>query len=138
MSPASSPRSISATGALTPFGQASADHCARDLAFAPDGTLYGIVATTATFMQLVRFDITTGVVTVIGQITSFGFTQFSAGGLTFDNTGTLYAQFAADDPELFDVGSVLPIPGRPQHRRSHVRGHLSLRPDHRARSGWRV
>ena len=55
-------------------------------------------------MQLVRFDTTTGVVTVIGQITNFGLTQFGAGGLTFDNTRTLYAPFAADDPSCSTSG----------------------------------
>ena len=36
--------------------------------------------------------------TVLGQITSFGFTFSTAAGLAFDTTGTLYAQFAADEP----------------------------------------
>ena len=108
------------TGTLTPFGPVSANHCAVDLAFAPDGTLYGIVAgpertspgSPLSFMQLERFDKTTGAVTVVGQITTFGFGMLSvgAGGLAFDNTGTLYAQYRVRRPELFDDESVLPVP----------------------------
>ena len=56
------------TGTLTPFGPASSDHCAKDLAFAEDGTLYGMSLgphptgpePTFSFMQLVRFDTSTG------------------------------------------------------------------------------
>ena len=102
------------TGALTPFGPVSANHCAVDLAFAPDGTLYGMVAgpertspeSPLLFMQLVRFDTTTGAVTVVGQITTFGFGVLSinAGGLAFDNTGTFYAQFASGDPNCSTTG----------------------------------
>ena len=95
-----------ASGALTPFGPASSDHCARDLTFAPDGTLYGIVlGPTATepdptfsFMRLVRFDTNNGALTIVGQVTTFDFTFSSAAGLAFDVTGTLYAQFASADP----------------------------------------
>ena len=102
------------TGTLTPFGPVSANHCAVDLAFAPDGTLYGIVAgpeptspeSPLLFMQLERFDKTTGAVTVVGQITTFGFGMLStnAGGLVFDNTGTLHAQFASADPNCSTTG----------------------------------
>src|SRR5687767_14187072 len=68
-----------ASGALIPFGPASSDHCARDLAFAPDGTLYGIVLgptaiepdPTFSFMRLVRFDTNTGAVTILGELTTF-------------------------------------------------------------------
>jgi hypothetical protein len=101
-----------ASGALAPFGPASSDHCARDLAFAPDGTLYGIVlGPTATepdptfsFMRLVRFDTNTGAATLLGQVTTFDFTFSTAAGLAFDATGTLYAQFASADPSCSATG----------------------------------
>jgi hypothetical protein len=95
-----------ASGVVAPFGAASSDHCARDLTFAPDGTLYGIVVgPTATepdpsfsFMRLVQFDTNSGAVTILGQVTTFDFTFSTAAGLAFDVTGTLYAQFASADP----------------------------------------
>lgn len=98
-----------ATGVVTPLPAApSAEACAGDLAFSPDGTLYGIVQgiqttpTPARFAELVRFDLTSGAATVLGRLGPFtlsaaGSGSLPSGGITFDGAGTMYVMLGATD-----------------------------------------
>lgn len=82
------------TGVLTPFGPTDNTHCVFDLAFAADGTLYGVLVQ-GTFpsdtAHLVRFDTTTGQPTDLGQIGTFTLNGpgNDQGNLTFDAHGNL-------------------------------------------------
>jgi len=101
-----------ATGAVTPLPAApSAEACAGDLAFAPDGTLYGLVQgsdeTTGEFAELVRFDTTSGAATVVGPFGPFtnslgGVFEIPFGGITFDGSGRLFALLGATNDPGFD------------------------------------
>jgi len=102
------------TGEVDPLPDApSPAACAVDLAFAPDGDLYGLVAgidtsvvPPAQFAELVEFDTRTGDADVIGRIGDFSSAVgFGFGGLTFDAQGALYAMLVGSstlpngDPE---------------------------------------
>ncbi len=111
----------------------SPEACAGDLAFAPDGTLYGLLGGEANrepISELVRFDTATGAATVVGQIGTFssigGFGEAPQGGITFDRLGRLFVEVAADDGVGFDAqcspGGVFTFclyhiadPGQPQN-----------------------
>jgi hypothetical protein len=88
-----------ATGVLDPaIGPESTDACVNDLAFAPDGsTLYGMDEA-ATNVELVRFDLATGAVTVVGQVGTFP-AGGPGGGLAFDAAGVLYLTTIPEDPD---------------------------------------
>jgi hypothetical protein len=101
-----------ATGTVTPLpAAASPEACAGDLAFAPDGTLYGLLQGNVQpdgtpIAELVRFDVTTGAATVVGQIGDFsalgGQSIVPFGGITFDGAGQLLVMLIAFDEEGFD------------------------------------
>lgn len=113
-----------ATGALTPIGgylPSTSFACAKDLAFAPNGALYGIAeaasvpndssdtvivpsgptaqAPPTPEVHLVRFDTTTGAVTDLGAIGTAGATLSgrAAGGITFDAAGRLWVYMVGFD-----------------------------------------
>jgi hypothetical protein len=87
----------------------SQEACAGDLAFAPDGTLYGLLGGDGqggTITELVRFDTTSGAATVIGQIGTFlsfgGFNEAPLGGITFDRLGRLFVEVGASPQGAYD------------------------------------
>jgi hypothetical protein len=89
-----------ATGAVTPIGPFVPEACVRDLALAPDGTLYGIREDSRTlppFVTLVRFDTATGDPTDVGQIAGAD-ASLEDGGLTLAADGTMYAQIVTNAP----------------------------------------
>ncbi len=102
-----------ATGVVTPLpAAASPEACAGDLAFAPDGTLYGLLqgadeAADQVFPELVRFDTTTGAAVVVGNIGTStqmlgGQSIVPFGGITFDGVGQLLVALVAPDADGAD------------------------------------
>lgn len=116
-----------ATGAVTGIGSfqpPTSLACAHDLAFSPDGGLYGIsfgfgeedevgndgvepggdfdATESPAFVHLVRFDTTTGAVTDLGVIGTdpafIGYVDRPGGGLTFDAAGNLWVLMVGEDP----------------------------------------
>ena len=76
----------------------SAEGCVRDLAVAPDGTVWGVRQLQEP-PALVQFDPVTGAVLSSDEITgSFDLVALEEGGLTFDAGGTLYVQLVTDEP----------------------------------------
>jgi len=122
-----------ATGFVSPIGSSigGSDACARDLAFAPGGGLYGIVQhevmeapeagdTTGTTtgdvapaapnpyrVHLVRFDTATGAVTDLGQIGTAPASLSGGGGITFDSAGNLFVYMIGDDVECDETAYCL-------------------------------
>ena len=97
------------TGETTEIGGESADKCAFDLAFSPDGmTLLGtrIVNGNPDHAELVQFNGATGDVTKLSDLGDFpiGGPGSSQGNLTFDNSGALYTYLV---PGIAEV----PAPG---------------------------
>jgi hypothetical protein len=101
--------------------------CASDLAFAPNGTLYGITDVPGDddkdepiegtddvtpladdAVHLVRFDTATGAVTDLGPIGTAPARLFrGGGGVTFDAAGRLWVYMAVDDADCQDEGFCL-------------------------------
>jgi len=77
------------TGQGTPVGDPQRFAC-TDLAFAPDGTLYGLAENEGSGAQLVVWNTTTGDGTLLGSIDALT-TNGQQGGLTFTVEGALYA-----------------------------------------------
>jgi hypothetical protein len=77
------------TGLGTAIGDPQPFDC-TDLAFAPDGTLYGLAETDGNTAQLVVWNTTTGNGTIIGSIDALT-TNGQQGGITFTKEGALYA-----------------------------------------------
>jgi hypothetical protein len=100
-----------ATGTVTPLpAAASPEACAGDLAFAPDGTLYGLlqgIDGQNGIAELVRFDVATGAATVVDQIGTFfalgGQSIVPFGGITFDGAGQLLVMLLAVDVDGYDA-----------------------------------
>jgi hypothetical protein len=101
-----------ASGVVTPLpASPSETACAGDLAFAPDGTLYGLVqgdGDAGPVAELVTFDLSTGNATLVGafgpfQYSTGGANELPQGGITFDATGTLYALLGHSNSPGFDL-----------------------------------
>jgi hypothetical protein len=102
------------TGTTERIGTVSADKCAFDLEFTPDGTrLLGTRVVEgeggdATAL-LVEFDLTTGAVTTLGQLGDFtvGGPGESQGNLTLPSAGGLYTYLVPDVPTDVAIGQAV-------------------------------
>ena len=90
-----------ATGGVTPVsGGFDVAACVADLAFAADGTLYGLRQQgeeESSTVTLVRFDTTTGTTSDVGQVDGVP-AGLADGGLTVDATGLMFGHVVTDDP----------------------------------------
>src|ERR1700722_13499300 len=81
------------TGTVTPLPHVGGDVCLSDIAYAPDGRLFGLASNAgqpAGPIHLFQLDTTTGQVTAdLGQFGSFNaFADPTTAGLAFDSSGT--------------------------------------------------
>ena len=96
------------TGQTTTIGDATNEKCAFDLEFTPDGTrLLGTRVDDDDVARLVEFDLTTGNLSVIGQLGDFqvGGPGSEQGNLTLPATGGLYT-YLVPEPD----GPPVPAP----------------------------
>lgn len=91
------------TGTVTPLPHVGGDVCLSDIAYAPDGRLFGLasnVGQPAGPIHLFQLDTTTGqIVADLGQFGSFNaFADPTTAGLAFDSSGTVFALMQGADP----------------------------------------
>lgn len=92
-----------ATGIVTPLPHVGADVCMSDIAYAPDGRLFGLATNAgqpAGPIHVFQLDTSTGqVVADLGQFGSFNaFADPTTAGLAFDSSGTVFALLQGADP----------------------------------------
>jgi hypothetical protein len=86
---------------------AEPDACVNDLAFAPDGTLWGI-GEVGIGAELTRFDAATGaVLDTKGFTGDFSTAVIANGGIAFDAAGVLYVHLVTDQPRCDGVDTCL-------------------------------
>jgi hypothetical protein len=91
------------TGTVTPLPHVGGDVCMSDIAYAPDGRLFGLASNLgqpAGPIHLFQLDTTTGQVAAdLGQFGSFNaFADPTTAGLAFDSSGTVFAMMQGADP----------------------------------------
>ncbi len=92
-----------ATGVVTPLPHVGGDVCMSDLAYAPDGRLFGLqknLGQPAGPIHLFQLDPVSGQVAAdLGQVGSFNaFADPTTAGLAFDSSGTVFVAMIGQDP----------------------------------------
>jgi hypothetical protein len=90
------------TGTVTPLPHVGGDVCMSDIAYAPDGRLFGLATNAGQPpgpIHLFQLDTTTGQVDAdLGQFGSFNaFADPTEAGLAFDSSGTVFATMVGTD-----------------------------------------
>jgi hypothetical protein len=92
-----------ATGVVTPLPHVAGDVCLSDLAYSPDGRLFGLesnLGQPAGPIHLFQLDPTTGQVAAdLGQVGTFNaFADPTTAGLALDASGTMFVAMNGQDP----------------------------------------
>ena len=101
-----------ATGVVTPLPHVAGDVCLSDLAYAPDGRLFGLQSNAgqpAGPIHLFQLDPVTGQIAAdLGQVGSFNaFADPTEAGLAFDSSGTLFVSMLGQDAGCNTTSSCL-------------------------------